>query len=198
MLRVEPLEIKLHVTRALEHMGRAGVDVLPDLILLLRSKEPWEIRSWAARVLGQIGPQAAPAAEALADVLRREWVDWYDHSVVWPKRDGSLSLALHRIGPASVPWVVPLLSDENGYTRANALEILRRIGPPAEVAIPQILALLDSERYEAAEALGAIKVARPEVIEALRKRLDAGGGLEDPAVRRALERLGWTEPSDGD
>jgi len=105
-----------------------------------------------------------------------------------------LVLALGSVAhPSSVPVLVPLLDDENGDVRLNALMALGSIGSPAaSESVPAVSALLDDEdvgvRTYAAYLLGTLEEA--SAVESLTV------ALNDPAfpVRGnaavALARLG--------
>jgi hypothetical protein len=79
--------------------------------------------------------------------------------------------ALARIGPASVPQVIPLLFHSNPAHRRQAAGIFAQMGPAAEQAVPNLTALLNDPdpavRKAAAHALGQIGPAAASAVPAL-------------------------------
>ncbi len=101
----EERRVRASAAAALGRTERAPKAALPELIRCIQIYEPEEknrnssqseAREWAARAIGNIGPEASVA----------------------------------------VPYLIPLLSDENDYVRSNAAEALGKIGPAAEQALP--------------------------------------------------------------
>jgi hypothetical protein len=79
--------------------------------------------------------------------------------------------ALARIGPASVPQVIPLLFHSDPAQRRQAAGILAQMGSAAEQAVPSLTALLNDPdpavRKAAAHALGQIGPAAASAVPAL-------------------------------
>lgn len=147
-----------------------------------------EVRRAALEALTAFGPNAAPAAPALAAAARTELRD-------------EVFTALVAIGPASVPSLVAML-EEDGNLASPACQALEEIGPDAEGAVPALLTRLQDrlpdDRAEAAQALAAIggspEVVVPALVEALQApdNFKSNGGT---AVRAsACEALGKFAP----
>lgn len=189
---------------ALKRMGPAAV---PGLIKQLRTREPffhkqaWAItaglparmkykllgrgsplqaatlRAAAARSLGMIGPEAAPAVPYLSRALRDSQ----------PQVSIDAAAALGHIGPASVPELTTALADKNSSVRHMAAYGLGELGPGAVSAIPALLQSLADEneyvRSSAAHTLSRIgEPARQAVLEAVAK----ANGPKRQAAAKAL------------
>src|SRR5262249_39920132 len=134
--------------------------------------------------LGTIGADAAPAAEALAALLK-------------DRRRGvreAAAVALLRIGKASVAPLRKTLRDEaDAETRVLGLVALGAIGAEAAPAVETIVEALkdkDTEvRKYAARALGRIGVKSKEVTEALKKAAKDDNSNVQKAAQEALDRL---------
>ena len=133
------------------------------------------LRKEAALALGQIGPAAKKAVPALRRALRHRHSDL-------------------RVAAAEALWrleqdrsVVPILvaAVRHRDSRDDAIEVLGRIGPAAEEAVPDLIyALKDDSFYIrtlAARALGQVGPKARAAIPALKDTLYA----DDPDERRA-------------
>jgi len=166
--------VRRSVAEALVKIGEPAVPALAEAL----KDEDREVRSSAAKALGEIGESAVSAVPALAEALKDK-----GREVRW-----SAAEALGKIGEpaaAAVPALVEALKDEEELVRQSAAEALGQIGEPAVPALVE--ALKDggwSVRSNAAEALGKIgKLAVPGLIGALKD--------EDSSVRSsAAEALG--------
>lgn len=78
------------------------------------------VRSFAAQLIGELGPSAAPAIPALFSLLHYSEINWRSH---WAAIE-----ALARIGPAAVPALREALSDPDPEVRRFA-DIALREGP---------------------------------------------------------------------
>jgi len=142
-----------------------GDDSAPPKVLeqitLLRSRDPI-VRVRAARALGSMGDEAAPAVPPLAEGLKDKNA-WVRHAVV---------RALDSIGPATLNVLIEALKEaEVRWAAADILGGMREKAKPALLAL--IRALKDEEaesRMVAAEALGKIgdQAAVAPLIEALK------------------------------
>lgn len=117
--------------------------------------------------LGQMGPAAAGAVEALAGVLADP------ERIHWEYVRTSAAWALGRIGPEAVPAVGPLtktLASRLPSVRRHSARALGRIGPAALEAIPALTRSLGDEdhavRINAALALWQID-GHPQAVPAL-------------------------------
>jgi HEAT repeat protein len=109
----------------------------------------------AARVLGRLGPAAAPAAPALAQAL-------CDQS---ERVRSAAARALGEIGGEAAPVLVSALASEDHVLREAAATTLGRLGPAARCAVPALTAALRDPRVgvrqAAAQALAQVAPATP-------------------------------------
>jgi HEAT repeat protein/lysophospholipase L1-like esterase len=161
-------------------LGRLGAGARPasaSLAALLRDPEE-RVRWRAAEALGRIGPDAAALAglrSALAD----------------PRARGEAASVLgkmRRVAREAVPDLLAALDDSRQEVRSRVIWALGEIGDPR--ATSRLIQAFDdpSQRWRAADALGALGPAGGE--DAVRALV---GGLADetPAVRwRAAQALG--------
>ena len=120
--------------------------------VVAKDKDP-ALRSHAAFMLGQIGPEAKVAVPILTELLADQ-----DRKV----RECA-AYALGRIGPdakPAVPVLMELLKDQDYLVRWNAVRALGSVGPGAKSAIPALVKLLDGKdrslRVNVARTLGHI------------------------------------------
>jgi HEAT repeat protein len=167
-----------------------GPKVVPSLEQALADPDARR-REAAAGVLGRIGPAAAPAVPALAELAEK------DPAANVRK---AATVALGGVGgddPAVTRALIAPLNDADLDVRNAAFDSLHGFGPKAKAAVPALIGLLkDSDariRQQAAEGLEQIGPDAREAIPALRE------ALKDPVngVRReageALEAIGESE-----
>lgn len=210
-------DVQLRVLPAVVALGADAVDLLPDVAKIWRA-ETIETSRAVNACLTQLGAHAVPflrkrlkdrhdsyqAARVLGDlgpVARDAVPDLIELSDSVHFGSTSAISALGRIGdPAAVPHLVELLetatsNDEFVSIKAwYALTALGRIGPAAEAALPDVLAMFDLE--EATESLvGAVADAVAgigDTCAATMRRLDevrARGGKFEAAVKEAMATL---------
>ena len=174
-------------------MGSAGV---PTLLPALQSKKP-HVRAGAAYVLAQLGGQAKPALQPLAQCLQdaHPRVRWYALE------------ALAGIGPAAAETLeklAPLLEHPDRLTRRRALLVLARIGPKAKILLPQVQKLAkddpDMSVRQMAELAARqldlenlVQQALQEASEEVKpfiEQLRGGSPYESVAATKALAKLG--------
>jgi HEAT repeat protein len=141
------------VAHAVEAIAGLGPKVVPGLIRALRFER---IRPRVAELLGEMGPAAAPAVEALTGLLG-------DKN---PETRKQAAIALAKIGPASKPAVPALIKalekglEEEGEVATGAAYALGKIGPDAVAAKPALLKIVegkdDAATLISAWALGQI------------------------------------------
>jgi HEAT repeat protein len=120
---------------ALDALATLGPKAVPRLIELLQHKD---LRVQVVYVLGQIGPGAAPAVDALAKLVGDKDVQLSTEAV----------LALGKIGPdakSAVPALMKALEQENCPNAHAIIYTLGRIGPNAASAEPLLLKAMKSE-----------------------------------------------------
>jgi HEAT repeat protein len=129
---------------ALDALATLGAPAVPRLIEFLDRKE---IRVNAIFILGQIGPEAAPAIGALSKLIADD-----DRNVAT-----EAVLALGKIGPAAkaaVPALIESLQKENCPNAHAVIFTLGKIGPDAAAAEPLILKAMLGEDHSLA-SIGA-------------------------------------------
>src|SRR5262249_7502374 len=130
---------------AVDALGRIGREGVPALIDVLKGRQ--EIAFVAAKVLGNIGPEARAAGPALIDALEEE------------KLTSWAAEALGKIGPDARDAVAALgaaYKDDGNIASHEAARALGRIGAPA---VPTLIdALNQNHRNQrwAAEALAEV------------------------------------------
>jgi hypothetical protein len=122
-----------------------------QLILIIQDPES-DLFVYATEELARRGANAAEAAPALAQAL------------AYPRHDSySAGLALLSMGPAAelaIPYLIPVLKNDQATARAHATFALGTIGEASKCAIPEIAPLLWDEdptaRGSAAVTLDAL------------------------------------------
>lgn len=174
----------------LDAIATRGAAAVPRLIKAL-DYQP--LREQVARVLGQIGPPAAPATEALAKLL-----DDDD-----PNVSTEVAFALGKIGPgakASVPALIEVLKRGEGRQTHAAAFALGSIGPNAAAAEPVLLEVIagadNSLSLVCAWSLVEIRGASPDVAAKVLPELTRGLDSPLPKSRQAAaETLGRLGPA---
>jgi HEAT repeat protein len=154
-------DVRVACAKAVWMIQRDADASVPVLIAALQEPVSWE----AALVLARIGPSASNAVPALIERLKRE-------KVPRPLRETCVAaLALGQIGPASVPALVPVLSNTDPRVRTSAALALGYVGAHAASATPQLVRLLNDPdgdvRRAATLSLGTIDPSRKELVSAL-------------------------------
>ncbi len=124
------------ILHALDALASLGPQAVPRLIDILKQHK--ELRVQVAYTLGQIGPGAAPATEALAGLIADEDFNVSTEAV----------LALAKIGPAAasaVPALMAALQKENCQNAHAIIYALGKIGPKAAAAEPLLLKEMNSK-----------------------------------------------------
>lgn len=168
--------------------GDYGQAVVPSVIDLLQQDDR-QRRTGASLVIMVLGPAAKDALPALTEALQTADLE---------TRRPALMSALLSLGveaKPAMPLMLEFLDDEDFHTQYWACRVFGAIGPEAQVAVPQLVTLVQrsaaSVRRNAAAALGRIGPGiGPDALEALIR------ALHDPVqpVREqaaiALGRLG--------
>ncbi len=161
----------------LSTMAKLGPQIVPRLIAALQHEKA---RRFACHILGELGPGAAPATDALAGLLTDS-----DEST-----QSEAAFALAEIGPgaaAAVPALQKAL-DSDGPVRFAAAYALGRIGSKAIKAKPALLAQLKSDNKDmvllSAWALAHIHPECPTCQEKALPVLIAGLDESDAKFRR--------------
>jgi HEAT repeat protein len=174
---------------ALDALATIGAPAVPKLVAVLEQQK--ELRVAVAYTLGQMGPDAAPAAPALAKLVADEDLNLATEAV----------LALGKIGPAAksaVPALCAALQKEG--TNAHAIVLaLGDIGPDAAAAEPLLLKAMEGKNKSLAViAATALTEIQPRSAKAAAKAVPVlVAGLTDalPETRQAAaESLGDLGP----
>jgi HEAT repeat protein len=140
VLKAEDRAYRADAAQVLINIGPRAVGAIDDLIEALKdpTNDP-DLRSRCAFALGAIGPDAAPATKALAELVR--------------SGGGALSeqaaSALYLIGPRAVdavPALTVALSDPNIQLRGRAALALSAIGEDARSATEALKAALEQNK----------------------------------------------------
>lgn len=174
---------------ALDAVAGLGSAMVPQLIGALRFES---LRPRVVFLLGEIGPDAEAAVEALAELIEAPNRRTQHESL----------LALAKIGPAASPAVPSLtgaLRQREGPCRYGAAYALGRIGPQAESAIPALRdATQSSDDTLALLSAWALAQIAPECQECTEQTVPVlVGGLEHPNAshrREAAAALGSLGP----
>ncbi len=173
----------------LDALASLGPPAVPRLAAALKHEA---LRPQIAAILGQIGPAAAPAAPALAEILADQ-----DPNVAT-----EAAYALAKIGPgakAAVPALVDVLKQPESNRTLAAAYALGRIGPAASAAEPALLHVIESGDNSfsllCAWALVQIEGKSAEVASKVLPELAAGLRSSQPKSRQmAAETLGNLGP----
>jgi HEAT repeat protein len=187
--------LRLTAAHQLGLEARQDASLVPDLAALLKDKDPY-VRGRALIALGAAGPNAAPAAAAVADAFRDAHL---------PNRFEAALAVVHIGAPTgrgeALDVLRSALANRGGLygSPPRALEAIGRLGADAAAAVPDILPHLTRPdtpaQVKAAEALGQIGRPAAAATAALTDLLKAA----DPAVKAhaaiALWRVtGQAEP----
>ncbi|MHB8901279.1 MAG: HEAT repeat domain-containing protein [Thermoguttaceae bacterium] len=154
----------------LDAMVALGPEIVPQLVAALKHQKA---RHYVCYVLGELGPGAAPATEALAGLVGDA-----DETT-----QNEAAFALAEIGPdasAAVPALQKALESE-GPVRFAAAYALGRIGPKAIAAKPALLDRLDGDANMALISAWALAHIHPECPTCQQKAMPLlTAGLDDP------------------
>jgi HEAT repeat protein len=145
----------------LDALAGLGAPAVPRLVAALKH-EP--LREQIAHVLGQIGPQAAPATQALARLL----------SDPDPNVEIEAAHALANIGPgakAAVPALVDSLRKPEGKAAHAAAYALGMIGPGATSAEPALVEVIQGKDNSLSFRLAFAAFGHPSSALAARAQL---------------------------
>lgn len=175
------------VLHALDAIASLGAPAVPRLASLLDTHE--QLRVEVTYILGQMGPEAAAATEALAGLLADEDVHLATEA----------ALALGKIGPAAksaVPALCAVLEHDDEKNSHSLILALGKIGPDAAEALPLVLKAMESED-KALAVLAAWTLVRIQPASSKEPAAKAVpvliAGLEDPLPetrKTAAETLG--------
>ena len=125
LLRESPVKVRLASARALVHCRRDNEAAVASLAVAVGDENP-DVRRAAVESLGEIGPEAQGAAEALFELLGDE----YSRSMGFS--------ALKKIQPRDVALLRRALRHEDRYVRAFACDCLGKLGKGARDALDDL------------------------------------------------------------
>ena len=121
--------------------------MMPVLLDGLKNDDPF-VRGDAAHTLAELGAKAKPAVPAMKKLLADE-----NHGVRVHTAESLFKIDA-KLGPELLPVLIDGLKNEDKAVRAEAAEVLGRIGPAAEAAIPELQAMA-KDRNKAVRAASA-------------------------------------------
>jgi len=172
---------------------------ITDAIYKLQNSRTDHVRGKAAKFLGETGPAAKDAVPALIKALD-DWGYYVRHdseSMLDSIHVRDLAAqAIAQIGESAIPSLIETLTvyGNSESLRANAAQLLGRIGPPAKEAVPALIKALSSEnsgiQASASAALGEIGPAAKEAVPALIKALSSENIRVRASASAALGQIG--------
>jgi HEAT repeat protein len=132
-LRDRDSVVRAAAGRSLVTYGSDAGASLPTLIELLNDRDA---RSWAARIIGDIGPDAQPAAAALTAMLQDDDIG----------AQLDVATALAKIGtnlPQALAVAARQLSNDDYDIRYQAAVVVGLFGAAAQPAIPRLVVAMD-------------------------------------------------------
>lgn len=186
------LEVRITAVEALASLGRKAAPAGPDLTEVLHDRDP-RLRVSAARTLLRINRDTR---STVVPVLLELLGDSTPESTVSQKAFGTLRE--EEAEEQMVPRLLELSRSPDVATRRRAVFYLGDIGPPAELAVYELLTLLsDSDavvRFRAAEALAAIDPDASEPAIPILQQSVINPELEFPLRSTALALLAGLDP----
>ena len=151
------------------------------LIELLRDQSK-DVRNYALRAVGSVGPPAQSSTPALLEILQEQ-----DDEVRF-----SAAFALASFGPgaqAALPILVETLTNGDRLKRKAAAFALRSIGPEAKPALPVLIkGLKDHEKRVRSRCADTLGLIGPDVDDAAIQSLLEAERDEEQEVRRAVQK----------
>ncbi|MGF1580214.1 MAG: HEAT repeat domain-containing protein [Gemmataceae bacterium] len=164
-LKSQEEEKRQKARQSLVAIGESAVPKVEDLLKSFVSKtqdkgHTLAVRVEAIRVLGEMGPTAAPAIPTLLSILKTETGELQVHAIRALGKIGSQDVidplvglfesrsprlhqeavdALGNIGKAAVPRLQEMLKERTPLSRMVAVRVLERIGEPAQETVPNII-----------------------------------------------------------
>ncbi|MDG3007929.1 HEAT repeat domain-containing protein [Paludisphaera mucosa] len=191
-LKSEDVELRRSAAAAIRSGPRdARIAALPGLIDRLMTEKDGQVRLSVLDAVTSLGPDAAPAVDALVHTLR---TNYGGQGREESHQDYRSALALAAIGKPAVEPLRGLLKERRESVRAEVVMAFGRIGPDAAAAVPDLSPLLadpsDRIRTEAVRSLGSIGPAAVDP-------LIAACSDENAKVRSgAVEALGYATAPD--
>ncbi len=158
IMALDDANIRQGASIALAHLGQPAVPALRTSL----ASERKDLRLWSAYTLGQIGPVAESAVEALNVSL----------ADTDPALRAAAAQALGKIAaPAAVDCLINALDDENDQVRQNAAVALGQIGSAASAATKKLIVALSDQQVRTI-ARDALMQMGPDAVDPLFESLD--------------------------
>jgi len=159
---------------------------------LKSQREP--VRIAAAEGLARAGQKAAPAAAALAEVIKTTYPAEYDpNAVVMVGSELAYWRALGQMGEPAVAPLAALLAHTNAVVRGMAAQTLGELGSRAQPAAGRLKETLKDKfgfvAVEAACALARIGEGTTEAVELVKRAINAPNNVAQTAIE-AIPRMG--------
>lgn len=179
-----------HAFGALARLGPEAAPLVVPRVLPLLEKADAPLKMRIVNILLQIGPGAAPYAQALLPLLQDSNLELRDRTLITLQRmeiGETKPPNAAEIAPAVARALLPLLKDADSNTRSAVQAVLASLGmEAAPLVLPALLPLLDDDdmRTEAQWYLSHLgKTAAPAVVPLLLPRLrHAEGRVRSLAV----------------
>ena len=102
--------------------------------------EDWAVRKKSAELLGAEGEAAIDAVPALIDLLQKEDDSDYARNAL---------RGIDAAPPEAIPQLVAILAGNSGRrARFYAMHLLKKVGPAAKNAVPELREILDQEKFD--------------------------------------------------
>jgi len=158
IMGLDDANIRQGASIALANLGQPAVPALRTSLASARKDR----RLWSAYTLGQIGPVAEAAVEALNVSL----------ADTDPALRAAAAQALGKIAAATaVDCLIKALDDENDQVRQNAVVALGQIGPAASIATKKLIVALSDQTVRTI-ARDALMQMGPDAVDPLGESLD--------------------------
>jgi HEAT repeat protein len=158
IVALDDANIRQGASIALANLGQPAVLALRKSLV----SENKDVRLWSAYTLGQIGPLAASAVEALNVSL----------AAADPALRATAAEALGKIAaPAAVDCLINALDDENDQVRQYAAVALGQIGPAASAATKKLIVALSDQQVRTIVRDALVQIG-PDAVDPLVESLD--------------------------
>jgi HEAT repeat protein len=187
----EVVRLAAELIALIPEMPEAAVAPLTEAL----ASENSNVRAAAAEGLAIAGPKAAPAAQLLADTIRKSYPAEYDPKTAQlAGPEAAYWKALGRAGESAVGPTAKLLEHTNVLVRSLAARTLGEIGPPAKSATEALKKAL-GDRFvnvavEAAVALCRLGEGKDDAVNLVKRALDAPNEGVAAAAIEGITRMG--------
>ena len=180
---------RVGVVDAEEVLIAIGVDVVPAVSAELGSAAPGH-RLAAARVIAVLDPKAQPPIAALVGLLNADKIP--RGPLRREAEDLLASIAKHN--PQALAAAIGLLRSEHLWSIESASHVLKKLGPGAKSAVPDLLHVVAADDVHESQGpvktLGAIGPDAKEAIPALIKLLEHRNEMLTDVVAEEMHHLG--------